>query len=439
MENLWYENASFYHMNPLTLCGAPEKQDYKLTYRLQEIEQWLDHLGGMGFTAIYLGPVFNSLSHGYDTTDYYQVDPRLGDNQSLINLVHACHEKNIKVILDGVFNHTGRDFFAFKDILKQGQTSPYTAWYRQVNFKDGDFTYENWRGCPELAVLDLTKAEVCNYLLEVAQFWKQTFHIDGIRLDCADCLDLGFLEQLNKRLKTGDSDFFLLGEVIHGDYSTQANKVRLDSVTNYELHKALYSSHNDNNLFELAHCANREFGSEGLYTDLMLYNFVDNHDVDRLASKLKDKRHLFNIYSLLFTLRGIPSVYYGSEWGIEGKKSGSDDSPLRPTLSIGEKEKGNQNLLSHIHGLLELRKNHPALALGSYEQVYLTNSQYGFKRTNPLESILVLTNAKETSQTFSLKVEPKYHYLYGLGCSFEQKGKLLTVTLGAFQTLILGD
>lgn len=437
MKPTWYENACFYHMNPLTLCGAPRLQDNRETYRMQEIELWLDHLQGMGFTALYLGPVFDSLSHGYDTTDYYRVDPRLGDNQSLVNLVHACHQKGIRVILDGVFNHTGREFFAFKDIQKHGKASGYCHWYRNVNFHDNGFTYESWRGCEELAVLDLTKRDVREYLLDVARFWKETFHIDGIRLDCADCLDLGFLSELHTRMKTLDSDFFLLGEVIHGDYRKQANETMLDSVTNYELHKALYSSHNDHNLFELAFCANREFGAEGLYRDLPLYSFVDNHDVDRLASKLNDKRHLFNVYALLFTLRGIPSVYYGSDWAIEGKKIGPDDSQLRPAVQIGERANGNQDLLSHIHGLLALRKNHAALVSGKYEQVYLASNQYAFKRETEKESILVCTNAAGEQSVFTLLGEKDYQYLYGLDCSFQKKGQLLEITLGPCQTLIL--
>jgi glycosidase len=426
-------------MNPLTLCKAPLMQDKNLTYRLQEIELWLDHLNGMGFTALYLGPVFDSLSHGYDTSDYYRVDPRLGDNQSLVNLVHACHQKNIKVILDGVFNHTGRDFFAFKDIQKQGEASPYRNWYKNVTFKDNGFTYENWRGCEELAVLDLHTKEVRNYLLDVAQFWKETFHIDGIRLDCADCLDLGFLEELHTRMKVRDSDFFLLGEVIHGDYRTQVNNSMLDSVTNYELHKALYSSHNDHNLFELAFSANREFGNQGLYSDLSLYNFVDNHDVDRLASKLEDKHHLFNIYTLLFTLKGIPSVYYGSEWGIEGKKQGPDDSQLRPAVTIEDIAKGNQDLLSHIHGLISLRKEHEALVSGNYEQLYLTSNQFAFKRETEKESILVCTNAEDKQSVFTLPVETDYKYLYGLDCTFQKKNHFLEVNLGPYQTLVLGS
>ncbi|WP_320129945.1 alpha-amylase family glycosyl hydrolase [uncultured Sphaerochaeta sp.] len=439
MNTSWYETACFYHMNPLTLCGAPPYQDHCLAYRLSKIEQWLDHLVGMGFNALYLGPVFDSLSHGYDTTDYYTLDPRLGDNQTLVNLIHTCHQRGIKVILDGVFNHTGREFFAFRDIEKNKEESPYKKWYRNVCFTTEGFTYENWRGCEELAVFDLTNSEVQDYLLSVAQFWKEQFHIDGLRLDCADSLDLGFLEALHRQVKSNDPDFFLLGEVIHGDYRERANKKMLDSVTNYELHKALYSAHNDHNLFELAYSANREFGPEGMYRELSLYNFVDNHDVDRLASKLQDKHHLFNIYTLLFSFKGTPSVYYGSEWGIKGKKSGDDDRPLRPSLEVSQIQKGNQDLLSHIHGLIALRKEHEALILGDYTQLYLQSDQYAFKRETRQESILVLTNAAATEATITVPSEKEYHYLWGLDCSFKQTDTLLIATLAPFQTLLLGS
>jgi glycosidase len=437
MHTPWYENACFYHINPLSLCNAPARQDGRLTYRLEKIEQWLDHIVAMGFTAIYLGPVFDSLSHGYDTTDYRTVDPRLGDNQTLVNLVHACHGRGLKVILDGVFNHTGRAFFAFRDIERRKESSPYKSWYRQVRFEKDSFFYENWRGCEDLAVLDLQNHEVADYLLSVVRYWQETFHIDGLRLDCADRLDFGFLERLHETAKQQADDFYLLGEVIHGDYRDWTTEDRLDSVTNYELHKALYSSHNDRNLFELAFCANREFGPEGLYRDRVLYNFVDNHDVDRIASKVRDRRHLFNIHTLLYLLPGIVGIYYGSEWGIEGRKSGSDDSPLRPAIEVGEIGNGNRDLMRHIEGLVALRKDHAALRHGTYGQIAIDSTLYAFERRCEEESILVISNAGEQAEHLSIDADPGYRYLLGLDCSFTQVGRQLETTVGPFQTLVL--
>ena len=289
--------------------------------------------------ALYLGPLFESSAHGYDTADYYQVDRRLGNNEMLSRLSAVLHQKNIRLILDGVFNHVGRDFWAFRDVLKSGRQSAYCDWFQGLDFHkrspyNDPFSYENWNGHHNLVKLNLSNPSVKDHLFQAVDMWIREFAIDGLRLDVADCLDLHFLKELSAFCKSRRSDFWLMGEVIHGDYRKWVNPETLDSVTNYVGYKGLYSSHVDKNYFELAHTLYRQFGEKGIYRDLLLYSFADNHDVNRVASQLKNPAHLYPLYSLLFTMPGVPSIYYGSEWGIEGKRTSQSDQALRPHLDF---------------------------------------------------------------------------------------------------------
>ncbi len=385
----WYESAVFYHMYPLGMLGAPKRNDGgEVVHRLPELLPWADHIRDLGCTAVYIGPLFESASHGYDTRDYKLVDRRLGDNEDLKQFVEYCHENNIRVVVDGVFNHTGREFWAFRDIQQNREHSPYCGWYQELSFQgdtcyhDG-FWYKAWRNCFELANLNLRDQGVREHLFDVVRFWIHEFGIDGIRLDCADCLDFDFMRDLRRVTDGEKEDFWLMGEVIHGDYSRWTADGLLHSVTNYELHKGLYSGHNDHNYFEIAHTIRRQFDANGgIYRGKKLYSFVDNHDVDRIASKLNVKQHLPLVWMLLYTLPGIPSVYYGSEWGIEGRKEGANDDPLRPALDLKKMQAAPP--AEEIPGLLKilgkLKKECPYLTDGVYRELHLTNRQYAFAR-----------------------------------------------------------
>lgn len=397
----WYEEAVFYHMYPIGMSGAPRKNEQEeVTHRFPELERWLPFVKKLGCTAIYIGPLFESTSHGYDTKDYKLVDRRLGDNADFVHFVEKAHELDVKIVVDGVFNHTGREFFAFEDIQKNREQSAYCNWYKGINFgwdnpyNDG-FSYEAWRNCFELVNLNLQERAVRDYLLEVIGFWIDEFGIDGIRLDCADCLDFSFMEEMRTYTDGKKEDFWLMGEVIHGDYSRYVSGRMLDSVTNYELHKGLYSGHNDHNYFEIAHTIRRQFDENGgIYRGLRLYSFVDNHDVDRIASKLAIPEHIFPVYTLLYTLPGIPSVYYGSEWGIEGRKEGGNDDPLRPALDLKKvlAENPNPKLVSWIETLGKIHRENPACVDGRYQELYLTNRQYAFARLLGEQGVLVAVN-----------------------------------------------
>ena len=377
----WYDSAVFYHIYPLGLCGCPHDNNGETGAHFDKLNEWAEHAKRIGCNAIYIGPLFESGSHGYDTTDYRLVDRRLGTNDDFKQFVKNCHANDVKVIVDGVFNHTGREFFAFQDIKQNRENSRYKDWYCNVNFwgnneyNDG-FSYDNWGGYNLLAKLNLWNPEVKNYHLETVKFWVDEFDIDGIRLDAADVLDFGFMKELRSFCNGLKPDFWLMGEVIHGDYSRWANNDMLHSVTNYELHKGLYSGHNDHNYFEIAHTIKR---LNGIVGDKKLYTFCDNHDVARIYSKLNNKAHMYNVAILVYTVPGIPSIYYGSEFGIPGNKENGSDWNLRPDLNLADfNEKDELPALYTTLG--HLKQRFPELTYGDYRELYLTTGQFAFAR-----------------------------------------------------------
>ena len=407
----WYDEAIFYHIYPLGLTGAPKENSYaEPVHRLNTLIPWIAHIKEIGCNAIYIGPLFESVGHGYETTDYKKLDSRLGTNEDLTNYVAECHRQGIRVILDGVFNHTGRDFFAFQDIRKNRENSPYKDWYRNVNFwgnnqyNDG-FSYENWGGYDLLAKLNQNNPAVKDYICDVIRFWVKEFDIDGIRLDAADVLDFDYMRALRRVADEVKPEFWLMGEVIHGDYTRWVNEGTLHSVTNYHLHKALYSGHNDHNYFEIAHTVKRLYGMGGNRPDgLKLYNFVDNHDVARIYTKLNNKAHFAPVHVLLYTLPGVPSIYYGSEFGIEGKKERYSDDSLRPALSLADfGDALEKNACTRLIGRLgKARQRIKALSYGDYQELLLTNRQYAFSRNYNGESVLVTVNNDDSDYVMTL-------------------------------------
>ncbi len=407
----WYDTSVFYHMYPLGMTGAPrENHEDQPADRFSQLNAWVPHLKELGISALYIGPLFESTKHGYDTRDFRLVDRRLGTNEDFKKFVTLCHEAGIRVVVDGVFNHTGREFFAFRDIQEKRDASPYKDWYKGVNFWQesplGDsFSYEAWQGHMELPALNLWNPAVKDYLLDVVAFWVKEFDIDGIRLDCANVLDFDFMKALRFHCDRLKPDFWLMGEVIHGDYSRWANDSMLHSVTNYELHKGLYSGHNDYNCFEIAHTIRRQSEPNGgIYRNINLYTFVDNHDEDRIMSKLRNKRHITTVYTMLFTLPGIPSVYYGSEWGIEGARTKTCDEMLRPAISPDEFAARHTELTDYIGALAKLHRACPALCTGRYQELLLTNRQYAYARSLNGEHIITAVNIDDNPAVLSFHV-----------------------------------
>ncbi|MBQ7679104.1 MAG: alpha-amylase [Butyrivibrio sp.] len=397
----WYDEAVFYHIYPLGLCGAPRQNAYDgVTHRLDKLIPWIDHIREIGCNAIYIGPLFESAGHGYETTDYRRLDSRLGDNEDLKKFVNACHKAGLHVIFDGVFNHTGRDFFAFQDLKEHRESSRYRDWYCNVNFwgnneyNDG-FSYDNWGGYNLLVKLNQRNPEVRDYICDVIRFWVSEFDVDGIRLDAADVLDFDFMKALRGVANEVKPEFWLMGEVIHGEYTRWVNEGTLHSVTNYHLHKALYSGHNDHNYFEIAHTVKRLYGMGGNRPDgLKLYNFVDNHDVERIHTKLSNKAHMAPVHVLLYTLPGVPSIYYGSEFAIDGRKERNSDDSLRPALELTDYAGAlTDNAVTRLIARLgAVRQHTPALSYGDYQELLLTNRQYAFSRNCADGTCLVAVN-----------------------------------------------
>ncbi len=419
----WYDEAIFYHIYPLGLTGAPKENAYgEPEHRLNTLLPWIDHIKSIGCNAIYIGPLFESVGHGYETTDYKKLDSRLGDNQDLKNFVAECHKKDIKVIFDGVFNHTGRDFFAFKDIKEKREGSQYRDWYCNVNFggnneyNDG-FCYENWGGYNLLVKLNQRNPAVKDYICDVVRFWVSEFDVDGIRLDAADVLDFDFMKALRHVANQVKPDFWLMGEVIHGDYSRWVNEGTLHSVTNYQLHKALYSGNNDHNFFEIAHTVKRlyEMGSSNP-NGFKLYNFVDNHDVERIYTKLNNKAHFTPVHILMYTLPGIPSLYYGSEFGIEGKKEKFSDASLRPALNLEDYKNAltDNSFTALIAALGRTRQQSKALSYGDYRELKLMNRQYAFSRNFEGESVVVTVNNDDSDFTMTVPAGNAAEYVGAL-------------------------
>ena len=397
---MWAYESVFYQIYPLGFCGAPFENDGVEKSRILKVKEWIPHIRGIGADAIYFSPVFESDTHGYNTRDFRKIDCRLGSNEDFAEVCRSLHEAGIRVVLDGVFNHVGRGFWAFQDVLKNRENSPYLNWFHinlggNSNYNDG-LWYEGWEGNYDLVKLNLKNEEVVNHILESVRFWVEAFDIDGLRLDVAYCLDHDFVRRLRSFCDGLKEDFFLVGEILHGDYKTLVNDQMLHSCTNYECYKGLYSSFNSMNLFEINHSLLRQFGPEGwtLYKGLHLMTFVDNHDVSRVASILTNEKHLPLIYALAFGMPGIPCIYYGSEWGAKGNKSDGDPA-LRPSF-----EEPVENELTEFVGKLSAaKKGSKALNYGGFRSVVLTNKQCIFERAVEGERVLVAINADSEPYT----------------------------------------
>jgi len=445
MENMidWARDSIFYHIYPIGFCGAPKVNDEDaVVNRINKIIEWIPHMKSMHVNALYLGPIFESSTHGYDTKDYKKIDKRLGTNEYFKKVCKKLHENGIKVVLDGVFNHVGREFWAFKDLIKNKDKSKYINWFQNINFngeiyKGDGFCYEGWNGHYSLVKLNIMNSEVQNYLFDCISYWIDEFDIDGIRLDAADYMDRNFFKSL-RQFCDSKKKLWLMGEVIHGDYKLWANNEMLDTTTNYECYKGIYSSHNEKNYFEIAYSINRQKGDYAIYKDLNLYNFVDNHDVDRIASKLKKKEYLENVYTLLFTMPGIPSIYYGSEWGIHGIKSNNSDDDLRPELKLDNDWSNGKEIFEHIKRLGEIRSKYKALRYGEYKQILIRNEQYIYMRIFEDEKIYILLNLSENTSNLQFECKDKEVVADQLtGQIIKNNNGIVEVSLKPFKGMII--
>ena len=415
----WYDSAVFYHIYPIGMTGAPRTNSFEISeHRLNKLLPWIGHIKKLGCNAIYIGPLFESVGHGYETVDYKKLDSRLGDNEDLKAFINTCHENDIKVVVDGVFNHVGREFFAFKDVKEKRENSAYKDWFKNLHFdwnndyNDGLY-YDSWDGHCTLLNLNHQNPAVREYMLDVVRFWIREFDIDGIRLDAADVLDFTFMSELRSVTDSCKQDFWLMGEVIHGDYTRWVNENMLQSVTNYWLHKALYSGHNDHNYFEIAHTVKR-CTDMGMHIANAFYNFVDNHDVARIYTKLNNKNHFAPVHVLLYTLPGKPSIYYGSEFAIEGEKKPYADDILRPELNFEDYKtalESNENT-KLIAALGNMRISNPWVGEAGYRELLLTNRQYAFLREYGDKRLVAIVNNDDNNADIHLNINGEFTEIF---------------------------
>ncbi len=393
---MWAESSVFYQIYPLGFCGAPFENDGVLEHRILKVLDWIPHMKKLGITAIYFSPLFESDTHGYNTRDYTLIDKRLGTNEDFAQVCKTLHENGIRVVLDGVFNHVGRGFWAFRDVLEKREASEYVSWFARIafdgnsNYNDG-LWYEGWEGNYDLVKLNLGNPAVREHIFNAVAGWVKEFDIDGLRLDVAYCLSQDFVSDLRRHCNDLKEDFFLVGEMLHGDYNPLMN-AGLDSVTNYECYKGLHSALNSYNLFEIVHSLLRQYGPEQwtLYKGKHLLAFADNHDVTRAASILQNPRHLPLIYALVFGMPGIPCIYYGSEWGLTGRKEDGD-----PALRTCPEAPEWNELTDLISRMAAAKASSEALNYGDFTSVVLTNRQCIFQRRSEHERVLVALNIDE--------------------------------------------
>ena len=408
----WARSTVMYHLFPLGCLDAPTRQPIEagVEHRLRKLAGWLDHLQDLGIDALLLGPVMQSSSHGYDVTDYVHVDRRLGDEEDLAAFSRALHERGLRLVLDAVFHHTGRDFPAFQDVLQNGEASAFRNWYH-LDFsrrspRNDAFHYEGWAGHYDLVKLNLQNPEVRQHLFDAVDVWIERFDVDGLRLDAADRLDPAFRSALAAHCQAMRPGFWLMGEVVHGDYRHWAGAGKLSATTNYEAYKGLWSSHNDKNYFEIAYTLKRQFGVGGIYCGLDLYNFADKHDVDRVASALAEPAHLYPLYILLMTMPGIPSIYYGSEWGVAGRRSPDADTMLRPAIcpNTMQATTTHPDLVLVLKNLIAIRHAHEVLCAGDYTELYVASEQFAYMRGNGPGAVTVALNAADVGTQIELEI-----------------------------------
>lgn len=353
-------------------------------HRLRRIAQWLDHAVELGASGIALGPIFASRTHGYDTSDHYRIDPRLGDDGDFDHLVDEAHRRGLRVLLDGVFNHVGVDFAQHRDASHDDVAA---GWFRG---RPGRF--HTFEGHADLITLNHANPAVVDYVVDVLAHWLQR-GADGWRLDAAYAVPQEFWASALPRVRARHPDAWFVGELIHGDYAAIVEAATFDSATQYELWKAIWSSLNDGNFFELDWALQRHNAFLASFAPL---TFVGNHDVTRIASQLRNPGHLAHALVLLLTIGGVPSVYAGDEFGFTGIKEeryGGDDA-VRPEFAsppIPLDAVGAETWRLHQF-LVGLRRRYPWLHSATTTALRLTNEHYVYQTHAGDQALLVALN-----------------------------------------------
>ncbi len=334
MSKSWTEHVIWWQVYPLGFVGAfpaapsPEPGEH----RLRRLATWFDHAIELGASGIALGPIFASRTHGYDTTDHYRIDPRLGDDADFDHLIAEARSRGLRVLLDGVFNHVGVDFARYRDAQHSDASA---RWFRG---RPGQGAFDTFEGHSELITLNHESPEVVDYAVDIMSHWLQR-GADGWRLDAAYAVPQSFWAAVLPRVRVRHPDAWFVGELIHGDYASVVEGAGFDSATQYELWKATWSSLNDGNFFELDWALQRHNDFLASFAPL---TFIGNHDVTRIASRLERPDHLAHALVVQLTVGGVPSVYAGDEFAFRGVKEeryGGDDA-VRPEFGLSPNATG---------------------------------------------------------------------------------------------------
>lgn len=384
----WVNHAILWHVYPLGFVGAPATADGEPAIpRLARLLRWLDYLVELGANGLLLGPVFASETHGYDTVDHFRIDPRLGTESDMETLLAEARARGIRVVLDGVFNHVARSFPAVKDLARQ--------------LPDGSLA--TFEGHQQLVALNHDDARVAEYVSEVMQHWLAR-GVDGWRLDAAYAVGPRFWRDVLGRVRSTYPDAWFLGEMIHGEYAGYVEQSTVNSVTQYELWKAIWSSLNDRNFFELAHALRRH---DRLLDTFVPQTFIGNHDVTRLASRLIDRSTLPLAVAVLMTVAGIPSVYAGDEQAMTGVKEdrpGGDDA-IRPAFPEHPEELSTlgAEIYRTYHRLIALRRQHPWLVSSRCRVLDVTNTRLVYRSSaDSTQALTITVDLGATQPTWSV-------------------------------------
>ncbi|WP_243407760.1 alpha-amylase family glycosyl hydrolase [Frankia canadensis] len=394
-EPAWVRHAVWWHVYPLGFTGADPTGAHRWPGRgLAHLRDWLDYAVRLGVNGLALGPIFDSTTHGYDTVDHLRVDPRLGGDAAFDELVAAARARGLRVLLDGVFNHVGRAHPAFTETLALGAGAPRAGWFVPTGDAgpDGVPRYATFEGHDGLVALAHDNPAVADHVAEIMIHWLDR-GAAGWRLDAAYAVPAAFWARVLPRVRRAHPDAYLVGEVIHGDYADLVRRSGLDAVTQYELWKAVWSALNDGNLFELAWALKRH---DALLETFVPFTFVGNHDVTRLASRLREPTHLAHALVVLCTVAGTPNVYYGDEQAFTGLKEervGGDDA-VRPAFPTGPDELAPHGWPTYrLHQeLIGLRRRHPWLHAARTATVFLANTRMTYESAAEGQRILVALN-----------------------------------------------
>lgn len=391
-------NDILWHIYPLGFAGATihDPTPDRVGDFFTRIDPWLDYARDLGVTTIQLGPIFAASTHGYDTLDHFTIDPRLGTNDDFASFVAACASRELKIVLDGVFNHLSRDHHIVRAAQQEGYRGEHAEWIRLAWDHDGNphpYTFEGHSG---LVTLNHESERVRQYSVDALCHWLER-GIDGWRLDAAYAVPESFWANVLPRVRQHYPAAQFIGEVIHGEYAAIVNRSTLDTVTQYELWKAIWSSLKDDNFFELQWTLDRH---NTLLNTMTPHTFISNHDVTRIASQVgQDKAVL--AAAILMTVGGSPSIYYGDEQGFTGVKeqrSGGDDA-VRPAFPTTPEDLS--PLGGWIHDvyrqLIEIRRERDWIPYARTATLELTTTRYRYRVDAP---------DGNDSLTVDLQVEP---------------------------------